>query len=97
MKITDIEVVGQAAVLADHVPPARHRAARVAGVDRQPTAYGFDVDPEAWAEEAEAHLKFLRTFGSRLPEALVQEQAALVRRIAEARASGQSPKAVAAK
>jgi phosphoenolpyruvate carboxykinase (GTP) len=57
----------------------------------------FDVDPDAWAEEAEAHLKFLRTFGSRLPDALVQEQAALVRRVAEARASVSSGKIAAAK
>ena len=47
----------------------------------------FDVDADAWAEEAEAHLKFLRTFGARLPDALVHEQAALVRRVAEARPS----------
>jgi phosphoenolpyruvate carboxykinase (GTP) len=56
----------------------------------------FDVDADAWAEEAEAHLKFLRTFGARLPEALTQEQAALVRRIAEARASTPSAKAAGA-
>jgi phosphoenolpyruvate carboxykinase (GTP) len=55
----------------------------------------FDVDAEAWAEEAESHLKFLRIFGSRLPEALVQEQGALVRRVAEARASASSAKVAA--
>ena len=52
----------------------------------------FDVDPDAWAEEADAHLKFLRIFGSRLPDVLVEEQAALVRRVAEARASAPAPK-----
>ena len=69
----------------------------LSGLDMGGAGYDelFEVDADAWAEEAEAHLKFLRTFGSRLPEALVQEQGALVRRVAEARASVQSPKVVA--
>jgi phosphoenolpyruvate carboxykinase (GTP) len=55
----------------------------------------FDVDADAWAEEADEHLKFLRTFGPRLPDTLLQEQAALVRRVAEARASASASAAKA--
>jgi phosphoenolpyruvate carboxykinase (GTP) len=56
----------------------------------------FEIDGDAWATEAEEHFRFLSQFGSRLPDALVGEHAALVRRIASAR-SGPSFSAAAAR
>jgi phosphoenolpyruvate carboxykinase (GTP) len=47
----------------------------------------FAIDPEAWLEEAERHQRLLSQFGSRMPEVLLEEHAALVRRIQAARAS----------
>jgi phosphoenolpyruvate carboxykinase (GTP) len=46
----------------------------------------FEIDPDAWASEAEDQKRFLNQFGARLPEALVREHAALVRRITASRA-----------
>jgi phosphoenolpyruvate carboxykinase (GTP) len=46
----------------------------------------FDIDPDAWAVEAEDQRRFLSQFGPKLPDALVREHAALVRRIAATRA-----------
>jgi phosphoenolpyruvate carboxykinase (GTP) len=45
----------------------------------------FEIDGDAWALEAEDQMRFLDQFGSRLPDALVREHAALVRRINSAR------------
>src|SRR5262249_131373 len=56
----------------------------------------FEIDDDAWALEAEDQLRFLSQLGSRLPDALVREHAALVRRIASTR-SGSYASATAGK
>jgi phosphoenolpyruvate carboxykinase (GTP) len=51
----------------------------------------FEIDADAWALEAEEQGRFLAQFGARLPDALVREHAALVKRIAAARSSPYFP------
>jgi phosphoenolpyruvate carboxykinase (GTP) len=57
------------------------------GLGMSEDAYGelFEIDADEWAIEAEDQRRFLSQFGPRLPDALVREHAALVRRIAATR------------
>lgn len=45
----------------------------------------FAIDPDAWLAETERHQKLLARFGSRMPDVLPDEHAALVARIQAAR------------
>ncbi len=47
----------------------------------------FEVDRDAWASEAEEHRRFLSEFGPRLPDAVLREHAALLKRIEAARST----------
>jgi phosphoenolpyruvate carboxykinase (GTP) len=50
----------------------------------------FAIDPDTWREEAMRHEQLLARFGSRMPQVLLDEHAALVRRIQVASAAASS-------
>jgi phosphoenolpyruvate carboxykinase (GTP) len=50
----------------------------------------FTIDPDTWLEETDRHEKLLAQFGSRMPDELIDEHAALVARIRAARQTSAS-------